>query len=228
MVSWEGMLRMARKDYYRILGVSRGASLDEIRKAYRTLARRHHPDRNEGDPACEERLKEINEAYSVLGDPEKKKAYDADPWVSVTRSRVSAADRLESSAARGAVGLGPWAELVERLFHDPFVDGVFFGPRGHGRRPETVPQRSFGGKRNAGAKGPSVEVHLEVAASCLERGEERWISYRAGDRVETVLVKIPPGAAEGTVLRMAGRGADSPYGGPPGDLYVVVHVVPDE
>jgi len=218
---------MARKDYYRILGVSRGASREEIRKAYRRLARRHHPDRNEGDPACEERLKEINEAYSVLGDPEKKKVYDAEPKGSVRRPRVSTPHGAEFSAAGGAVESGPWAELFERLFHDPFVDGFSFGPRGQGGRPDPLPQRSFGGKRSAGAKGPSVEVHLEVAASRRDRGEERWVSYRAGDRIETVLVKIPPGAAEGTVLRMAGRGADSPYGGPPGDLYVVVHVVPD-
>lgn len=217
---------MARKDYYRILGVSRGASRDEIRKAYRKLARRHHPDRNEGDPACEERLKEINEAYSVLGDPEKKKAYDAEPRVSVTR-RVSAYNQAGSSAVRDAVGSGRWEDLFERLFQDPFVDGVFFGPRRHGGGPDPLPERSFAGKRNAGAKGPSVEVHLHVPASHRDRGEQRWISYRAGDRMETVLVKIPAAVEEGTVLRMAGRGADSPYGGPPGDLYVVVHVVPD-
>ncbi|MEJ5366351.1 MAG: DnaJ C-terminal domain-containing protein [Desulfosoma sp.] len=144
------------------------------------------------------------------------------------RSRASALERGEFSAARGFVGLGPWADLLEGLFHDPFPEGFFSRWRGRGARPDPLPRRSFGGKRSAGAKGPSVEVHLEVTASRRDRGEERWVSYRAGDRMETVLVKIPPGAGEGTVLRMAGRGADSPCGGPPGDLYVVVHVVPDE
>lgn len=219
---------MARKDYYRILGVSRGASPDEIRKAYRALARRHHPDRNEGDPVCEERLKEINEAYSVLGDPEKKKAYDDTPVSSSTRCPVSSWQRGETINERGGLmGARPWESLVARLLHESFMDELLFGSRLPSERSETLRRRSFVGKRSAGAKGPSVEVHVELAESRRHLGEEQWVSYRVGNRMETVLVRIPAGVVEGTRLRMAGRGGESPRGGPPGDLYVVVHLVPD-
>lgn len=219
---------MARKDYYRILGVSRGASREEIRKAYRKLARRHHPDRNEGDPLCEERLKEINEAYSVLGDPEKKKAYDADSTTLSPRSPKPARDGGEAVAKSPGFARAPlWERLVTRVFHDPVVNELRLGSTFRNMRSEPLPQMSIGGKRSAGAKGPSVEVHIEMAESHRDRGEERWVSYRVGDRMETVLVKIPPGAVDGTRLRMAGRGAESPHGGPPGDLYIVVHLVPD-
>ncbi len=219
---------MARKDYYRILGVSRGASREEIRKAYRKLARRHHPDRNEGDPLCEERLKEINEAYSVLGDPEKKKAYDGEFTISSSRSHTPARDWGKAVGESGGfVGAPLWERLVARFFHDPLADEFRFGSACRPMRSEPLPPRSMVGKRSAGAKGPSVEVHIEMAESHRDRGEERWVSYRVGDRMETVLVKIPPGTVDGTRLRMAGRGVESPQGGPPGDLYIVVHLVPD-
>ncbi len=218
---------MGRKDYYRILGVSRNASREDIRKAYRELVRRHHPDRNEGDAACEERLKEINEAYSVLGDPEKKKAYDAEPRIpSPSAGRSSQVFRPYATRMRSFSG-SPLDSFFRWIHEDFFVDDFPFEEQGLNAGFDALERVPFSSKKSAGTKGPSLEVHIEVSRSRLAQGEDRWISYRVGKRLEEVLVKIPPNVSDGARLRMAGRGGDSPYGGPPGDLYVIVHLVPE-
>lgn len=218
---------MACKDYYGILGVPKDASRDEIRRAYRSLVRKHHPDRNEGDLASEEKLKEINEAYGVLGDPEKKKAYDALRKVSPPRSEAPFRGFGDDPTRPPFETPHPWDRLWSWILEDSFENGAFFVDPF--RSPWSKPRERtlVSMKRSAGRKGPSLEVHIDVPASRLAQGEARWVAYRVEGRVEEVLVRIPPNVSDGFRLRMAGRGAPSSFGGPPGDLYVVVHVVSD-
>jgi len=210
---------MGHKDYYRILGVPRSASGEDIRRAYRRLARAHHPDRNEGSPESEERLKEINEAYRVLGDPDRKKDYDR----SVGRSVPVRVERAGAVPSRGADREG-----VARRSVDPFeilfemLAGRSAG-REEGNRPwEISLGRTAPGKRSAGRKGPPVVVELPLTERERRDGAEKEIRYRKGGRMESILVRIPPGLPVGGTLRMAGRGEDAPWGGPPGDLVLVI------
>lgn len=175
---------------------------------------------------CEERLKEINEAYSVLGDPEKKEAYDAEPqtWV---KPRMRAPEGFRGAEVFRRTFQSPLERLMAWVDEEPFWNVFFSRERPWEFRPEPPSLGSFPGKRSAGVKGPSVEVHIQLPASHTQGGQERVISYRVGNRVEEVPVRIPPGVREGTRLRMAGRGLQSPSGGPPGDLVVVVHILPD-
>ncbi|MEJ5347393.1 MAG: DnaJ domain-containing protein [Desulfosoma sp.] len=218
---------MGRKDYYRILGVSRDASREDIRKAYRELVRRHHPDRNEGDAACEERLKEINEAYSVLGDPEKKKAYDAEPRRFSPSAVRSSQVFCPYETQRPSFPLSPLDGFLTWIREHLLADDFSFEDPWLRSELDVGERVPFSSKKSAGIKGPSLEVHIEVSRSRLAQGENRWVTYRVGKRLEQVFVRIPPNVSDGARLRMAGRGGDSPYGGPPGDLYVIVHLVPE-
>ncbi len=210
---------MGRKDYYRILGVPRSASTEDIRKAYRRLARRHHPDRNEGDPRCEERLKEINEAYAVLGDPDKKRHYDRSMGARVP---VRVVKTVEIDQEDLDFWDDPFRSLIRNFWDSSWR---FFSEGSYRKVPEPHEEEVFwGGKRSAGVKGADVQVHITVSEQERVRGVEKDVVYRCGERLERVTVRIPAGAVDGTCVRMAGRGEESPWGGPPGDLRVVIRV----
>lgn len=215
---------MEYKDYYKILGVDRNASQDEIKRAYRKLARQYHPDMNPGDKAAEERFKEINEAYEVLSDPEKRRRYDqfgadwgrwqsrgapggfedfARQWFGQAGPEVQYVDLNEIFGQAGSLG-----DLFEFLF------GGLGGPR-------TRPGARTGTRQ--ARKGQDVEVPVEITLEEAFHGTTRQVE-RADGRVVTV--KIPPGAKTGSKIRFAGLGQPSPWGGPPGDLYLNVTVKP--
>ena len=207
------------KDYYQILGVSRDASLEEIKRAYRRLALKYHPDKNPGDKEAEERFKEINEAYAVLSDPEKRRQYDlfgAEGF----RQRFS-----EEDIFRG-FDIG---DLLKDLgFSTSDIFSTIFGGGRRGR----VRYSTFSGPFPGfdfdfgGAPGPQkgedilaeVIITLEEAA----KGGERSLRLPSGE----IAIKIPPGVRDGQRLRIAGKGRPGPGGGPPGDLYVRVKVAP--
>jgi len=211
---------MEYKDYYKILGVDRNASEKEIKQAYRRLARKYHPDVNKS-PGAEERFKEINEAYQVLSDPEKRRKYDqlGDSWYRwqqqgapggfdwsewITgfpgggRVRVEYGD-LGDLFGRG--GLGGFSEFFESIF------GGMGGPR-TGQRMR--------------AKGQDYEQPVEITLEEAFHGTTR-ILQRDGQRLE---VKIPPGVKTGSRVRMAGQGGPGIGGGPRGDLYLKIKVLP--
>lgn len=219
---------MEYKDYYKILGVERNASLDEIKKAYRRLALKYHPDRNPGDKQAEEKFKEINEAYQVLSDPEKRARYDqlSDSYARWQASGGQGPFRWDEWFAGGGV---PGGVRVEFRDLDDLFGGVsgfsdffrmFFGG--------DVPGAGFGpevrqGRRRA-RREPTPQAYEQPIAITFHEayhGTTRHIEVN-GKRLE---VKIPPGARTGTKVRL--RRAVPLGDGQAADLYLVVQVAPD-
>ena len=183
-------------DLYKVLGVSKGASDEEIKKAYRKLARRYHPDRNPDDAAAEEKFKEVQGAYDTLSDPEKRRAYD------------QGGSPFEGFGGRGPftavpAGQGSFVDLGDIL-------SSMFGGRGGGGR-GFPPQ-------------PGRDLETEAPLSFRQAIEGTQLTVPVGEK--GYKVKIPAGVKNGARIRIAGKGEDSPEGGPPGDLYVVTRVMP--
>jgi len=220
---------MGGKDYYSILGVSRNASQEEIKKAYRRLALKYHPDRNKGNPQAEERFKEINEAYAVLSDPEKRRQYDmfgAEGF----HQRFTQEDifrNFDFSSIFSEFGLGG-DDFISRIF-----GGMGAGTGGFGGRRKRCQQGApfgfdfYSQQAGGGAqKGQDVTLELTISLEESIRGTEKLITYQLNGKQERVSVKIPPGIEEGKKLRLAGKGQPSPWGGQPGDLYIKIRIAP--
>ncbi len=212
---------MAEPDLYETLGVARGASEDEIRKAYRKLARKFHPDVNPNNKPAEERFKRISFAYDVLSDASKRKLYDEfghsglsqgfDPEQARAYSRWSEGARrspfAESFQGEGVEGID--AESLEDLL------GGLFGRTGAGRAGRT-------------RRGADAEAEVEVDfLDAVRGGEVRVGLHKAepggGNTERTLRIRIPPGAGDGSRIRLAGQGGP---GDPPGDLYLRLRVRP--
>ena len=189
------------KDYYAELGVSKDASDKEIKKAFRKLAREFHPDSNPEDPAAETRFKEINEAYDTLGNAETRSEYD---------------HAREMGYFVGGPQGGQQYVRVEDLFGGGFQGGstqdIFGGFQDLFGRSGSRQPRPTKGQDVAGSI--SLSFHEALAGSTRE--------FTVGDT--TTKVRIPPGVADGTKVRVAGKGGKGANGGPAGDLYVTVHV----
>lgn len=201
---------MAAKNYYEILGVSKSASEDELKKAYRKLALKYHPDKNPGDANAELKFKEISEAYDVLRDPKKRQSYDA---------FGSAGPGFNFNQGAGFPGGGfsgynsRTTEGFQDLFNEVFGD-IFSGGRG---------QRQRRGQRGADLR---YTTHIDLAE--VATGTNKMISFvrRKGSKEETakLSVSIPAGVKDGQRLKLRGEGDASPDGGEAGDLYVVVQI----
>jgi curved DNA-binding protein len=224
------------KDYYKILEVEKGASQDEIKKAYRKLALKYHPDRNKDDKSAEERFKEVGEAYAVLSDPEKRKQYDTFGSTDF-RQRYSQEDIFQGSD-------------ISDILREMGLGGDFFSRFSGGRGGGGFRTYSFGGGRpgagQAGgpgmggfdfgqgfggygqpgmAKGTDLVYELPVSLPEVLSGATKMVSYRRGGKLEKVSVKIPPGMATGQKLRLSGKGEPGPQGAPAGDLFIRVRVM---
>jgi len=222
---------MQYRDYYQTLGVSRTATADEVKKAYRKLARKYHPDVSK-EPNAEERFKEVQEAYEVLKDPEKRAAYDqlGANWKQGEQFRPPP-DWGSGFEFRGGPGRGPGAapgggafrfEGEPREFSDFFSS--LFGGAGS---PFADPGRRAGRDHHA-----RIEVELEEAFSGASRMLElKRPKVTAGGQVQlethTIRVSIPAGVSDGQLIRLAGQGEPAMGGGPAGDLYLEVHVRPN-
>ncbi len=216
------------KDYYKVLGVARNATADEIKKSYRRLAKQYHPDVNKGDKGAEERFKEISEAYNCLSDPEQRKKYDVfgaggfggeggpnpfQQWA-----------QWQQAQGGGQAGYGPdiqfdgdLGELFGELFN---MGGIRRG----------APRQAWGQRRGAGGEAPvhgrDTSAEVEVSFEEALTGTERKISIKRGDKVERLTVKVPAGVDNGSKVRIAGKGQPGFGGGASGDLYLRVHVTP--
>ena len=198
---------MAGRDYYEILGVKKSATEDDIKKAYRALAKKHHPDKNKGNKEAENKFKEISEAYAVLSDKEKREQYD----------------RMGREAFSGGGG-------------DPFA-GFDFGQftRG-GQRPRGGTRRGGGGGftdifsdlfggggfEQGPSRGQDIDAELTIGFRDAVLGTTMDVSVNGS----SIKVKIPDGVAEGQRIRLRGKGTPGSSGGPAGDLNVLIHVQP--
>jgi curved DNA-binding protein len=228
---------MEYKDYYQTLGVSREADQKEIRRAFRRLARQHHPDVNPGDPEAEERFKEINEAYEVLSDPEKRSKYDqvGSDWSRWQQAGGRPRDYDWGQWTSGVPGQGGQRvhvrygtpEDLEDLFGgaSPFSDfftQVFGGRGGRGRASQGASTGGFEYEIPR-QRGRDYEQEIEISLREAFEGTTR-ILQKGGRRLEVV---IPPGAREGTRVRMAQEGGPGTASGEAGDLYLRIRVAPD-
>jgi curved DNA-binding protein len=216
---------MEYKDYYKILGVSRTASEDEIKKAYRKLARKYHPDVSK-EPNAEERFKETSEAYEVLRDPEKRRAYDqlGSEWQSGQEFRPPPNWEREFHFGHGGLG-GDFSDFFESLFGRGFGG---FGGAGAGRR-------GFQQQRGFQQRGQDEHARIEITLEEAYHGGSRTLQLqvpevdaagRAITRTKSLNVKIPAGVTEGQKIRLSGQGAPGIGGGPGGDLYLEVSIKP--
>ena len=209
------------KDYYATLGVAKTASQDEVRKAFRQLARKHHPDVAKDKKTAEAKFKEINEAYEVLGDAEKRKRYD-ELGVDWERGGPQRPPPGWGRAGRPG-GMGGTPGGFEGTGFSDFFEQFFSG--GAGRRP-AHPFGGMGGMPEEPAGGGDIEADLLVTIEEALHGGKKKISFRRDDRtpVETYEVRIPKGVREGQKIRLAGQGQASGRRGPAGDLYLVVRL----
>jgi len=220
---------MEYKDYYKILGVKRNASQEEIKQAFRRLARKYHPDVNK-DPDAEKKFKEINEAHEVLSDPEKRKKYDTlgAQWQQYQQSGASGGFDWSrwASAQPGRPGgvhveygnIGDLGDLFGGAggFSDFFQ--TIFGGMGGAR-----PQSGDFSYAPRAAKGRDIEQPVEITLEEAYRGTTRQLRRANGS---TVVVNIPAGVKTGSKVRIRGEGAPGVGGGPAGDLYLKIRVQP--
>ncbi|MGO8947873.1 MAG: DnaJ C-terminal domain-containing protein [Ktedonobacterales bacterium] len=239
---------MDEKDYYKILGVSKSASADDIKKSYRKLARKYHPDVNPGNRSAEARFKEINEAYEVLSDPEKRKQYDrfGSSWNTPGAARSGTATRTRTYGTRDDDGFGAddptgWSDFFDTLFN---------------RRSTTTPNGGTGGTAAppfGQRRGEDIEQPVEISFREAYTGATRIYNVQSPEqcpsckgtgkigsrpcatcggsgtvtKVRKLEVRIAAGVENGSRVRVAGEGQIGLNGGQRGDLFLVVTVKPD-
>jgi curved DNA-binding protein len=228
---------MAKRDYYDILGVSRTALTDEIRKAHRKLARQYHPDVNKSDPKAPEKFAEVQEAYDVLSDTQKRKNYDqfghagvgagmgaggADPFEAFRRAQGGGGGRYQTWSSRdpnvtvedfdfSQGGAGGFSDIFEQLFGGR---GNFSGAAGRaGPRGRVHPEAP---------RGQDVEYPVTLGFEQAARGTTLPLQINRGGRVETIDVKVPSGVKDGSRVRVRGKGEAG------GDLFIITSVRPHE
>ena len=249
------------RDYYEVLGVSRSASADdmtadEIKTAYRKLARKYHPDLNPGDKTAEERFKELQEAYDTLSDPENRKLFDkyGENWRAVKQGGGAPPPGWEGARTTGGPAGGgfDFSAGFEDIFSGIFSD--FFGQPRSGRFDifEEMFGRARGARGRRRERGEDVEAQLEVSLEEAHRGGRRTLQMEVAEicptcsgtgvtgdkpcqtcggsgqvlKPKTIEVNIPAGVRDGSTVRLAGQGGAGMNGTQPGDLYLRIRLRP--
>ncbi len=205
---------MATRDYYNILGVSKNASGEEIKRAYRKLAMKYHPDKNPNRKEAEERFKEINEAYAVLSDKEKRKQYDTF-GAEGFRQRFTQEDIFKGFDME---------EILSSLFGGRGKREFRYGGRGGFDFGDIFGQTTYQDMGRMPQKGEDILYELTISLEESAFGGEKRISYRKNGKMEEITVKIPRGIPQGKKLRLAGKGMEGRNGGPTGDLYLQINI----
>ena len=216
------------EDYYQVLGIDKKASADEIKKVYRKLALKWHPDKNPNNKAAEEKFKKISEAYAVLSDSEKRQKYDQFGSADQFRQQYSQEDIFRDfdldeilrgfgfgggrGSGRTTFRTGRRGGTQSQGYEDPF--GGLFGGMG-GQQYSNIPQ-----------KGQDAEYNLSISLEESVFGADKKISFQLENRIEDISVKIPPGINSGKKLRLPGKGLSGHNSGPNGDLYLNINVLP--
>jgi curved DNA-binding protein len=203
------------EDYYQILGLKKDASKEEIKKAYRKLAMKYHPDHAKGDKSAEEKFKKISEAYAVLSDDEKRKEYDTF-GAEGFRQRFSQEDIF-----RGF-------DFGDILREFGFGGDAFSGRRSGGMRFNFGGGSPFGSQaryQQTRMKGSDLVYELPLTLEEVATGTSKTISLQHQGQSEKLTVQIPKGMVSGKKLRLAGKGSPSPLGGPAGDLFIQAKVI---
>ena len=216
---------MAYIDYYKILGVDKNASQDDIKKAFRKLARKYHPDLNPNDPSAKDKFQEINEANEVLSDPEKRKKYDeygehwkhADEFEAQKKARQHAGGGGGGFSGFGGDGGSYWYSSDGEGFSggdaggfSDFLESMF----GH---------RGGGGRGNAGFRGQDFNAELHLSLRDAARTHKQVLNVNG----KQVRITIPAGVADGQVIKLKGYGGEGINGGPAGDLYITFKIAED-
>ncbi len=207
---------MEYKDYYKIMGVAKTATQEEIKKAYRKLAVKYHPDKNPGDKKTEEKFKEINEAHDVLEDPEKRKKYDelGENWKYYQEQGARPGSGQRAGRGRQQQGFGGDFGGDESQFSD-FFESIF----GHGASGfSNSRQRS-----NRPMKGEDMNAEATISLNEAFHGTTRHLELSD----HKLNIKMKPGTADGQVLRLKGKGGTGANGGSAGDIFITIHVATD-
>ena len=216
---------MAYIDYYKILGVDKNASQDDIKKAFRKLARKYHPDLNPNDPSAKDKFQEINEANEVLSDPEKRKKYDeygehwkhADEFEAQKKARQHAGGGGGGFSGFGGDGGSYWYSSDGEGFSGGDAGGFsdfFESMFGH---------RGGGGRGNTGFRGQDFNAELHLSLRDAARTHKQVLNVNG----KQVRITIPAGVADGQVIKLKGYGGEGINGGPAGDLYITFKIAED-
>ena len=225
--AWQELVGMEYKDYYQILDVSRNASQEEIKRAYRRLARELHPDVNPGDSSAEEHFKNVNEAYEVLSNPEKRSRYDQlgagwNQWQS-TRGPSSGFEDFARQWFGQSGQYGNWTsqqvtldDILQGASGSTFADllGGLLGGFGGA---------SAGAKGGRARRGQDIEAAVELTLEEAYHGTTRQVERSDG---HIVTAKIPPGVKTGSRIRLVGQGSSGFNGGPAGDIFLKARIRP--
>ncbi|MDA8133886.1 MAG: J domain-containing protein [Desulfobacteraceae bacterium] len=214
-------------DYYKILGIEKNADAAEIKKAYRKLAMKYHPDKTKGDKSLEEKFKKISEAYAVLSDPEKKSQYD-------TYGSAGFQQRFSQEDIFRNFDLG---DILKEFGFGGSMGGASFGRGGRqggfsgmGGNPffQGGGQAGFSQRQRPPAKGKDIEYEIPLTLQEIMNGTKKTITISQDGSTKAIEVNIPKGLTEGKKIRLAGKGEMSPNNGPAGNLYIRARLIPSD